>query len=140
VDLVNIDYGKKNKDPIEDVIAYSANKGGGGVRSVKISRKAQGEMVVPQVFRQQFIRIYSKKPESRKVTAMVHAAFMFFLKQFSLETGLMPYFWPSGSPKTGGPVLPPAPVQAAAGRGPGPHHLSTSVGSDTTVEMGQTAR
>jgi HD superfamily phosphohydrolase len=89
VDLVRLDYGSKDKDPVENITFFQINKGDGNAFPCKLNRKDMGPIRVPSVFQQQCIRLYSKR---NAVDHLAQAAFYWFTRAVDLNMTLSTYF------------------------------------------------
>ncbi|XP_057637424.1 deoxynucleoside triphosphate triphosphohydrolase SAMHD1 isoform X2 [Chionomys nivalis] len=65
VDVLNMDYGMEDKNPIDHVLFYSKNN---TRQAVKIS-KEQVSQLLPQKFAEQLIRVYCKKKDRKSLYA-----------------------------------------------------------------------
>lgn len=72
VDVINMDYGMEDKNPIDHVLFYSKNN---TRQAVRIS-KEQVSQFLPQKFAEQLIRVYCKKKDRKSL----HAARQHFIQ------------------------------------------------------------
>lgn len=78
------DYGKKTENPVDSVLFYRDRNDitGSKIRSDRVSH------MLPTVFSERIIRVYSRNPDEA-VVAMIQAAFRYCLRQYKYVFYLM---------------------------------------------------